>query len=207
MVNSLRTHFNCSCLILCTHSAVLTHWHSVMAPEQTNPGVSKKPASGYYGYSTRQLTECHVTSIHKKASRRGSSWNFLWTCFTLNTLVLFLKRLGHFLLYPQYSYRNQELTFIHYYNLSEWVIVAQWCLTLCDPTVWSLSVSSVHGILQARILEWVAVSFSRGSSQPRDQTWVSYIADSLPSEPPGKPIIYRHSDFINCLISKGKIVF
>ena len=35
--------------------------------------------------------------------------------------------------------------------------------------------SSVHGIVQARILEWVAIPFSRGSSQPRDQTWVSYI--------------------------------
>ena len=68
VVNSLRTHFNCSCLILCIHSTVLTHWHSVMAPEQTNPGLSKKPASGYYGYSIRQLIDCHVTSIHKKAS-------------------------------------------------------------------------------------------------------------------------------------------
>ena len=48
--------------------------------------------------------------------------------------------------------------------------------------------SSVHGILQARILEWVAILFSRGFSWPRDQTCVSHIqADSLPSEPPGKP--------------------
>ena len=39
--------------------------------------------------------------------------------------------------------------------------------------------SSVHGILQARILEWVAISFSRGSSQPRDQTWVSHMAGRL----------------------------
>ena len=47
---------------------------------------------------------------------------------------------------------------------------------------------SVHGILQATILERVAVPFSRGSSQPRDQTQVSCIlADSLLSEPPGKP--------------------
>ena len=45
---------------------------------------------------------------------------------------------------------------------------------------------SVHGILQARILEWVAIPFSRGSLQPRDQTQVSRIAgDSLPGEPPG----------------------
>ena len=47
--------------------------------------------------------------------------------------------------------------------------------------------SSVHGILKARMLEWVAISYSRGSS-PRDQTWVSELqADSLPSEPLGKP--------------------
>jgi len=44
------------------------------------------------------------------------------------------------------------------------------------------------GTLQARILEWVAMSFSRGSSQPRDKTQVFALqADSLPSEPPGKP--------------------
>ena len=49
--------------------------------------------------------------------------------------------------------------------------VAQSCLTLCDPMDYT-----VHGILQARILEWVAIPFSRGSSQPRDQTHVSCIA-------------------------------
>ena len=54
--------------------------------------------------------------------------------------------------------------------------VAQSCLTLCDPVDCSLPVSSIHGILQARILEWVAISFSRGSSQPRDQTQVSCTA-------------------------------
>ena len=46
--------------------------------------------------------------------------------------------------------------------------VAQLCLTLCDPMDCSLSGSSVHGILQARILEWVAISLSRGASRPRD---------------------------------------
>ena len=47
---------------------------------------------------------------------------------------------------------------------------------------------TIHGILQARILEWVAFPFSRGSSQPRDQTQVSHIAgDSLPAESQGKP--------------------
>ena len=46
--------------------------------------------------------------------------------------------------------------------------VAQSCPTLCNPVDCSLPGSSVHGFLQARILEWIAISFSRGSSQPRD---------------------------------------
>ena len=54
--------------------------------------------------------------------------------------------------------------------------VAQSCPTLCDPVDCSLPGSSVHGILQARVLEWAAISFSRGSSQPRDRTQVSRIA-------------------------------
>ena len=54
--------------------------------------------------------------------------------------------------------------------------VAQLCPTLCDPMYCSLPGFSVHGIFQARVLEWVAISFSRGSSWPRDRTQVSCIA-------------------------------
>ena len=55
----------------------------------------------------------------------------------------------------------------------QWVLCAQAC-----PTLWlcSLPGFSVHGIFQARILQWVTISSSRGSSWPRDQTWVSCIA-------------------------------
>ena len=53
--------------------------------------------------------------------------------------------------------------------------VAQLCLTLSDPMDCGLPGSSVHGIFQARVLEWVAISFSRGSSWPRDWTQVSCI--------------------------------
>ena len=58
----------------------------------------------------------------------------------------------------------------------KWKLVAQSCLTLCDPMGCTLPGSSVHGILQARILEWVAISFSRGSFQSVDQTQVSCTA-------------------------------
>ena len=50
----------------------------------------------------------------------------------------------------------------------------QLCPTLCNPMDYT-----VHGILRARILEWVAIPFSRGSSQPRDRTQVSHIADGF----------------------------
>ena len=55
------------------------------------------------------------------------------------------------------------------------VKVAQSCPTLCDPMDCTLPGSSIHGIFQSRILEWVAISFSRGSSRPRDWTLVSCI--------------------------------
>ena len=69
-------------------------------------------------------------------------------------------------------------------------------LTLCDPMDCSPPGSSVHGILQTRILEWVAMLSSRGSSQPRDQTPISYSllywqVGSLPLAPPGKEIFRR----------------
>ena len=51
--------------------------------------------------------------------------------------------------------------------------VSQSCWTLCNPMDGSLPGSSLHGILQARMMEWVAISSSRGSSQPRDGTWIS----------------------------------
>ena len=55
-------------------------------------------------------------------------------------------------------------------------LVVQSCLTLCDPMNRGLPGSSVHEILQARILQWVAISFSRGSSRLRDRTPVSCTA-------------------------------
>ena len=64
-----------------------------------------------------------------------------------------------------------------WYFLPDENLVSQSCRTLCDPMNYcSLPSSSVHGILQGRILEWIAISFSRGSSQRRDGTQVSCIA-------------------------------
>ena len=63
--------------------------------------------------------------------------------------------------------------------------VAQSCLTLFDPMDCSPPGSSVHGISQARILEWIAISFSRGGIKPRFPT---LQVDAVASEPPGRPL-------------------
>ena len=68
----------------------------------------------------------------------------------------------------------------------------------CDPIDCSLPGSSVPGILQARIVEWVAISFSRGSSQPRDQTHVSYI---------GRRILYHWPTWEYYLLTRRQVCF
>ena len=70
---------------------------------------------------------------------------------------------------------------------------AQSCPTLCDPMDCSLPASSVHGILQARMLEWVAISSSRGSSPPRDRTYISCISCT------GRWILYYWATWEACL--------
>ena len=68
--------------------------------------------------------------------------------------------------------------------------VAQSCPALCNPVDCSPPGSSIHGIFQARVLEWVAISFSGGFSWPRDWTGSPVLqADTLPSEPPGKGML------------------
>ena len=77
--------------------------------------------------------------------------------------------------------------------------VAQSCPTVCNPVDCSLPGFSIHGILQARILEWGAISFSRGSFQPKDRTWVSCIAGRrFTLKPPGKPLLYWNSLDLSC---------
>ena len=75
------------------------------------------------------------------------------------------------------------------------VLVAQSCPTLCNPMNYSLPGSSVHGISQARILEWVDISFSRDLPNPGiDPKSPGLQADSRPSEPPTQPINPNNSE-------------
>ena len=119
-------------------------------------------------------------------------WSFLrWSCFGFSVSpgpdICFLSQVTEV-----FSYYVLKYALCHFCSLSSpsrtlitwtlvclmlsWSEVARSCLTLCDPVDCSPPCSSIHGILHARILEWVAISFSRGSSRPRDRTQVSCIA-------------------------------
>ena len=68
---------------------------------------------------------------------------------------------------------------LNLFSISIWgivVLIAQSCPTRCNPTDCRKPGSSVHGIFQAKVLEWITIPFSRGTSWPRDQTWVYCIA-------------------------------
>ena len=81
------------------------------------------------------------------------------------------KTICIYYLYIWEAYSVCVCVYIYIYTIV--CLIAQSCLTLCCPLDCSLPDSSVHGILQTRILEWGAISFSRGSSQHRPQTYVS----------------------------------
>ena len=92
-----------------------------------------------------------------------------WTRFLHKTGKIFRKLQNY---YIRLSYPARRRTsFLLLCVLSS----LQSCLTLCDPMDCSLPGFSVHGILQARILEWVSISSSTGSFQPRDQTYICFI--------------------------------
>ena len=94
-----------------------------------------------------------------------------WPLWLHETLSLPSMTPSNWFLFPSFLH---EL--FHYLFLKE---VAQSCPTLCNLMDSSLPGSSIHGIFQATILEWVAISFSRVSSWPRDWTWVSCTAGRL----------------------------
>ena len=81
------------------------------------------------------------------------------------------------------------------------VLLAQLCQALCDAMDCGPPGSSVHEIFQARILEWVAISFSRGSSQHRDRTWVSCTAGRFFTDWATREALVRHRALLNTIFS------
>jgi len=108
----------------------------------------------------------------------------MWGWFDTRVYILLLSPLTFVLLRTYYCWYYSNVFLIFYKilkNLLEKAVqglcsVAQSSLTLCNPLDYSLPGSFVHGLFQAGILEWVAISSSSGSSWPRDQTCVSLVS-------------------------------
>ena len=113
------------------------------------------------------------TVLLPQSSLTCSRWSWL---LTRNTATFYIQECSaHVSLWQFYGFWSiyvfNPFYFCMWYWVSEWMKVAQLCPTLCNPIDYT-----VHGILQARILELVASPFSRGSSQPRDRTQISHVA-------------------------------
>ena len=118
--------------------------------------------------------------------RTKAAWSHL---YEISKVVQFLNQKAEWGLLKTGGGGNRELLFRDSVSVlcnnacrvnntvKKWV--TQSCPTLCNPMDCSPPGSSVHGILQARTLEWVAIPFSRRSSWPRDQTWISCISGRL----------------------------
>ena len=141
------------------------------------------------------FTNWAIKRAHNRYKVNSSSWVLrlctafiffllFWTKFSV---LRFYRKKGEFLkktpmdMTPKAQVRKEKLGKVDVIKIQNFFIkkkvsVAQSCPTLCDPMDCSPSGPSVHGILQERILQWVAIPFSRGSSWPRDWTWVSSIA-------------------------------
>ena len=116
---------------------------------------------GMPGSSVHGILQARILEWVAIPFSRGSSWPWDWTrvfCIAGRFFMVWATREAHRMC------------------LCVSVLVVQLCLTLCNSTDCSPSGSSVHGICQARILEWVAIPFSRGSFWLRDRTQVSCIA-------------------------------
>ena len=105
--------------------------------------------------------------------------NLPFLSFLIFFILFFILSLNNFFSFfrdfRMIQSHNSKILIIYTTYMCVW-LVTQSCLTLCDPMDYSLPGSSIHGILQARILEWVTISFSKESSQPRDWTYVFCVS-------------------------------
>ena len=124
---------------------------------------------------------------YARGDTASEAWLLTWGWFDTRVYILLLSPLTFVLLRTYYCWYYSNVFLIFYKilkNLLEKAIqglysVAQSSLTLCNPLDYSLPGSFVHGLFQAGILEWVAISSSSGSSWPRDQTCVSCIGRQI----------------------------
>ena len=171
---------------MCVHVCVCTCVHSIPS-DSLPPYDCSPPDSSVHGISQARILRWVAVSFS-----RGSSQPRDWILISLHYSRFFtteppgkphLTCMVDIILLAQYTKlftnfigTNWIVTLLPKLT-RKWkkVLVAQSCWTLCDPKDGSPPGSSVHGIVQARILEWITIPVSRGSSQPRDRTQVSCI--------------------------------
>ena len=116
--------------------------------------------------------------LDPKTSRGGFSELFDHRTSSPFLLLFFFIMQFKWCLVGDWCYTEQSLgNFLWKWKWMVKMLVTQLCPTLCHPMDCSLPGSFIYGIFQTRVLEWVAISFSRGPSQPRDRTPVSHIVD------------------------------
>ena len=182
---------------VCSHSCPLSRWcHPTISSSVTSffcfpsiRGFSNKSAlhirwPKYWNFS---ISTSPSNEYSQLISFRMDWFELLAVQGTLNSLLQHHNSKASIfvippnkILKPAISHLQMHLIEIHLhkYKITQ-SEVAQSCPILCNPMDCSLRASSVHGIFQARILEWVAISFSKRSSWPRDQTWVSKVIHGL----------------------------
>ena len=122
-------------------------------------------------YFFKVMTPCFYYP-YEEIQCNFDSWYLLCECFYFSSLDI-LRNFSWFLMFRKFS--GMILVWVLCGRCCAVCLVTQSCLTLCDPMDCNPSGSSVHGIFQERILEWLAIFFSRRSSQPRGWTCVSCV--------------------------------
>ena len=164
--------------------------------------IVRYPVSWFHGFSTKSApakSPLTLWSPTKILSFKLAKFQFLLQNLKITMTIMhhaihymMLTCCGnHFAIYTFQIHKSYAIYTMHILNLTVLYVKRKWkwsCSVMSDslqprglqPTrllhPWNSPGSSIHGILQARVLEWVAISFSRGSSQPRDWTWISHIA-------------------------------
>ena len=148
--------------LFCLQSFAASGCFPIRWPKYWSFSIS--PSDEYLEFISFRCDLAVQRTLRSLLQKHSSKASILWSS------AFFMVQISH-----PYMTTVKTITLIMY-NVEGEGEVTQSCPTLCDPMDCSPPGSSVHGIFQARVLEWVAISFSRGSSQPRDRTPVSRIA-------------------------------